>query len=158
MPIQSTRANSSILNTMNKSAIFVVGQFIFGIFLLATTSFSKINLFSGLFALIGCTIVLWATISMRKSVIKVFPDVDKQAKLIENGPYQWIRHSMYSGVLFAFIGLLLTQTTLIRFLAYILLTVDLILKLNFEESLLEKHFKNYRFYKKKTFRLVPFIY
>ena len=146
------------MRTINKSVIFVIGQFVFGIFLLATASFSKINLLSGLFMLLGCLIVLWATISMRKSVIKVFPDVDNRAKLIEEGPYQWIRHPMYFGALLTFIGLLITRITLIRLMAYFFLAVDLILKLSFEENLLEKYFKNYKSYKKKTFRLIPFIY
>jgi protein-S-isoprenylcysteine O-methyltransferase Ste14 len=143
---------------MNKSKIFVIGQFIFGIYLLVTTSFSKINVLLGFFIALGFVTVLWATISMRKSVLKVTPDVDKHAKLIEEGPYKWIRHPMYSGVLFAFIGFLFTQITFIRLLAYVFLAINLILKLNYEEGLLEKHFENYGQYKKKTSRLIPFLY
>ena len=141
-----------------KSILFVIGQFLFGIFLLATTSYSKINLLSGFFILMGLAIVLWATISMRRSVIKVFPDVDNRAKLIEDGPYRWIRHPMYSGVLTAGVGLLLIQISLIRFMSYIFLAAVLILKLNYEEGLLEKHFKDYGDYKKKTSRLIPLVF
>jgi protein-S-isoprenylcysteine O-methyltransferase Ste14 len=149
---------TQVLNHMNKSIIFVVLQFVLGFLMLVTTSFSKINLLSCLFLLSGFVIVLWAAISMRKSVIKISPDVDKQAKLIEDGPYHWIRHPMYSGALLACFGLLITKIDLIRFLIYIFLVIDLILKLNYEESLLIKHFKNYNLYKKKTFRLIPFIF
>jgi len=150
--------NIIILNNMNKSAAFVIGQFIFGIFLLVTTSFLKISFLSGLFMFLGFITVFWAVITMRRSVIKVFPDVDKRAKLIEGGPYRWIRHPMYSGVLLACFGLLLTQFTLIRFIVYIFLVSTLILKLSYEERLLKRHFKNYDLYKKKTFHLIPFIY
>lgn len=95
---------------------------------------------------------------MRKSVIKILPDVDKQAKLVDDGPYFWVRHPMYLGILLAGIGLLITNINIIRISIYILLLIDLILKLNYEESMLLKHFKNYSLYKKKTFRLIPYIF
>lgn len=146
------------MKCINKSIVFVTLQFVFGLFLLATTSFVKINLLSGLFVLTGLIVALWGIVAMRKSVLNVFPDVDKKANLVEDGPYRFIRHTMYSGLIFSGLGLLLTDVSLIRVTAYIFLAADLILKLNYEESLLEKHFKNYREYKKKTFRLIPYVY
>ncbi|MCL4363931.1 isoprenylcysteine carboxylmethyltransferase family protein [Patescibacteria group bacterium] len=146
------------MNSKAKSIIFVLLQFVFGIYLLATTNIHKLSLLSSGLIFAGLVLGLWAIYTMKKSVLRITPDVDKKARLVEDGPYRLIRHPMYSSLLTAGLGLLLMNVSLIRLLVYIFLIVDLMMKLSFEEKLLEKHFKDYAAYKKNTKRIIPFFY
>lgn len=114
--------------------------------------FPIVLIFSGLF--VGIT----AIYVMRVSKLHITPDVDKKAKLVTNGPYQYIRHPMYTAVLLVCFGLLLTNITLFSSALFALLTIDLIVKLFYEERLLGAYFHNYEAYKKNTFRIIPYVF
>jgi protein-S-isoprenylcysteine O-methyltransferase Ste14 len=53
--------------------------------------------------------------------------------------------------------LILDQYSLLRLTAVLVLTIDLIIKMVYEESLLRKHFSLYESYMRKTKRLIPFV-
>jgi len=46
----------------------------------------------------------------------------------------------------------------LRVIVLMILVVNLLFKLNYEESRLVKHFKGYEKYKQTSWRLIPFIY
>jgi protein-S-isoprenylcysteine O-methyltransferase Ste14 len=82
---------------------------------------------------------------------------DKQ-ELVTSGVYKYIRHPIYSGIMFMFIGSeLIVQSYLV--LAYLLLYYGVFLQTKWEETLLIEHFgKAYKVYMGKTKRLIPFIW
>ena len=146
------------MNSKAKSIIFVLLQFVLGIYLLATADIHKLSLLSLSFISAGLILGLWAIYTMKKSVLRITPDVDYRAVLVQDGPYRYIRHPMYSSLIVSGLGLLLTNISLIRLFVYVFLIDDLVMKLSFEEKLLEKHFKDYAVYKKNTKRIIPFFY
>lgn len=107
---------------------------------------------------LGMIILLWAVWEMKKSKLQIFPDVEKGATLIKTGPYKWIRHPMYTGVILICLGLLLSNITLGGIFFFIVLIIDLLFKLRYEEKLLANHFSDYANYRKKTKKLIPYIY
>ncbi len=108
--------------------------------------------------IIGMVILALAVWEMRKSKLQVFPDVEKNATLIKTGPYKMIRHPMYTGVILICLGLLISNITIGGIFFFIILLIDLVIKLHYEERLLLKHFPMYKSYRKKTKKLIPYIY
>lgn len=106
----------------------------------------------------GMIILLWAVWEMKKSKLQIFPDVERDATLIKTGPYKLIRHPMYTGVILLCLGLLISNITIGGIFFFIILLIDLVAKLHYEEKLLIKHFAEYTNYRKKTKKLIPYIY
>lgn len=105
----------------------------------------------------GVLLGLWAAWSMRRSKLRILPDVAAGARLVTAGPYRWIRHPMYSAVLLAFGALVLDRAGVLRVLAWVVLAGVLWVKLVWEEKLLAQRFPEYKAYQEKTKRLVPFV-
>ena len=109
--------------------------------------------------LLGLAIGLWGIKTMQLGNFNIQPEVKKNAHFISKGPYSLIRNPMYTGVLIFFSIALYAEFSYMRLLIYIILTVTLLLKIDAEEKFLTERFSNeYLAYKKKTFRLIPFIY
>ena len=106
----------------------------------------------------GITLGCWAVLSMKPDNLNIFPDLKTNARLVKKGPYKLIRHPMYLTIVLTLSPLLITEFSLLRLFIFVVLLIDLILKLNYEEKLLKTAFTDYQEYQKKTYRLIPFIY
>jgi protein-S-isoprenylcysteine O-methyltransferase Ste14 len=105
----------------------------------------------------GAMLGVWAIAVMGRKNTNIAPLVKQDARLVTNGPYAFIRHPMYSAVLLTIWPLILDQYSLLRLTAGLILTVDLIVKMLYEENLLRKHFAGYEIYMRETKRLIPFV-
>ena len=103
-------------------------------------------------------ILIWAIAAMRHSKLNVYPRIRKGAIFIAQGPYRVIRHPMYLAVILFAIAMLLERITFLRFILLIVLVINLLIKIEFEEKMLSEEFSEYVSYKKKTRKLFPFIY
>jgi protein-S-isoprenylcysteine O-methyltransferase Ste14 len=107
---------------------------------------------------LGVLLGLWTFWTLRSTSWRITPEVANGAILIENGPYTYIRHPIYLALILVGIGLLLNYFTPLRLSAFIIMTVDLLVKIYYEEKHLHRSFSRYRDYMKKTYKLLPFIY
>jgi protein-S-isoprenylcysteine O-methyltransferase Ste14 len=78
--------------------------------------------------------------------------------LVTKGPYEIIRHPIYAGVMLLMSGYVQGEPSMLRYLVFVAFFVALLLKLLNEESVLEKEVKDYEDYRKKTHKLIPYLY
>lgn len=80
-------------------------------------------------------------------------------ELITMGPYYYVRHPIYTGMLLMMLGTALSFATVGASLGFLIIFVGVWLKLKQEEALLTKHFaQEYLLYKKRTKTLIPFVW
>lgn len=111
-----------------------------------------------LFQLAGLGLGAWAIAVMPLGNFLVIPDVKNDARLVTRGPYQLLRHPMYTSLLMVGLAMVLNESSWPRLVAWGVLVVDLLLKLRYEESLLRQHFPEYEAYMKRSWRLLPFLF
>lgn len=82
----------------------------------------------------------------------------EEHKLVEDGPYKWIRHPMYTAHIIYFLSWLLTTANTL-FLANYLLTLTIIAKRipKEEKALIQEFGQKYKTYMQRTGRLIPKI-
>lgn len=101
---------------------------------------------------------VWALLTVRLQNVQVLPDPKAGARLVRHGPYRWVRHPMYTAVLLGALALVLIQPSALRWLLWLILLADLLIKLYYEEGLLVQHFAGYAEYQAESKRLIPYLY
>ena len=81
-------------------------------------------------------------------------------KIKDNGLYGVIRHPSYTGAILSFIGFGMSLNNWLSIMsATVLMTIGMINRIRIEEKVLTDQFgADYINYKKKTYRLIPWIY
>lgn len=140
-----------------KSVILVILQTITMIYLLFFNSPFETGL-GLLFQIMGIVIGIWGILTMRVGNFNIQPEV-KSVKLITSGPYKWIRNPMYTAVILFYMPIVIQKLNLVNVLVFVVLITTLLMKIFSEEQFLEERFsEEYLLYKKKSKRLIPFIY
>ncbi|HLC84341.1 MAG TPA: isoprenylcysteine carboxylmethyltransferase family protein [Candidatus Nanoarchaeia archaeon] len=86
--------------------------------------------------------------------------VRKEQRIIQKGPYRYVRHPSYTGLLLELVGAgLAVSNWVAAVLSLVLATVALSYRISVEERALRQHFgKKYKEYQAKTKRLIPGFY
>lgn len=106
----------------------------------------------------GILFGLWAIHVHGIKNFNITPTPKHGAVFIRKGPYRIIRHPMYLAILIALAPLLIDDFSLPRLGVFMMLTLDLIAKLVYEEINLRKQFPEYEEYRGKSWRLIPFVF
>lgn len=85
----------------------------------------------------------------------VHPEPTAKAVLRVNGPYRFVRHPIYSGVILLGGGIAATAGSVLAIVFFLGLVVLFSIKARFEERLLAERFTGYRAYAATTPRFVP---
>lgn len=105
----------------------------------------------------GGIVSVWAVWTMGLRRLRIGPVPPAEARLLTHGPYRWIRHPMYSGLLLAAAAVLLERFTWQRALFWLALLAALVAKLRYEECYLKARFPEYEEYRRRTKGLLPFV-
>ena len=108
--------------------------------------------------LLGVGLGLWAIIAMRFFNFNITPDVKVEGFMVERGPYAYIRHPMYASLLVICTALVIDNFSPLRLGILLILLVDLVVKLRYEEGLLAGHYAQYAAYMQRSKRLIPYIW
>ena len=85
--------------------------------------------------------------------------LQKDHKLIQGGPYTYIRHPRYLGILAFFTGISIVFRSLLAIFIVIALCIVLIWRVYAEEALMQKEFGvAWEAYCKKSWRIIPFLF
>lgn len=136
----------------------VFTQFAAILAIIATGPWFAANVGLQLLEVAGIGLGLWAVLAMRLTNLHILPDVRPNAQLVHRGPYRLIRHPMYSALLITTGALVLSTFSWLRLSFWLVLLVDLLIKLHYEERLLSAHYTGYTVYQQQTKRLIPFVY
>ena len=107
---------------------------------------------------VGLAIAIWSRVAL--GVYWSGNVVVKEAHvIIDHGPYRFVRHPIYSGVLLMLLGTALVSGRLVGLLLFVVAFACLIVKARLEERLLSEHFPvEYASYKARVKRtLVPWL-
>jgi protein-S-isoprenylcysteine O-methyltransferase len=114
----------------------------------------------GFLLFLGGLILRWYSIGYLGRYFTVDVSISAQHKLIDSGPYRYVRHPTYAGALLAFLGL---GFCFENWLSILFMTVPIIAaflwRIRIEErALADALGKDYRAYTQRTKRLIPFVY
>lgn len=116
------------------------------------------------FVLIGDAILLLGFIIIffvfkENSFTSATIEIQKDQKVITTGLYKFVRHPMYMGGFFVFVGMSLALGSWWDFALFAVVMPALIWRLFDEEKLLAKDLPGYKEYQKKVkYRLIPFVW
>jgi protein-S-isoprenylcysteine O-methyltransferase Ste14 len=107
----------------------------------------------------GLLLRIWAAKSLGRFYTKTLLTSDEQ-KIVDTGPYGMIRHPGYLGGILLWSGFgALSSNLILAILFPVMFFVSYVYRINVEETMLVESFGDeYSRYRKKTFRLIPFVW
>jgi len=105
----------------------------------------------------GLAFALWARATLGRNWSGVVT-LKEGHELVERGPYRFVRHPIYTGMLIMFFATALAQGHAAGVAGVLLMFVSFWIKLDHEEKLMLKQFpKRYAAYQQRAKRIIPFV-
>jgi protein-S-isoprenylcysteine O-methyltransferase Ste14 len=80
-------------------------------------------------------------------------------QLVRQGPYRWIRHPRYLGILVFFLGIVLVFRSWLGMAVVAALLLVLVWRIGAEEALMQQQFgRDWDEYCRESWRMIPFVY
>lgn len=105
--------------------------------------------------LAGLLLGLWAVASNRPGNFNIRPAPKAGGRLVQHGPYRWVRHPMYSALLLLAAGCALA--TLSAWGLWLALLAVLRIKAALEEAWMTRAHPDYAGYRARTRRFLPWL-
>src|SRR5436190_18444423 len=107
----------------------------------------------------GLILRWWAIVTLGR-FFTVDVVVEKDHELVERGPFRWVRHPSYTGVLLAFVGWALTLWNWVAMAVVLVpICVAFVRRMKVEEEALTQALgEKYVAYMRRTKRLIPAVY
>jgi len=104
----------------------------------------------------GLAIREWALIKLGRFFSRTV-QIQTEHKVITEGPYRWIRHPAYTGMILIYAGIIMSiGTWLGALLTFSIVTISLLYRIRVEDrTLLDAFGDEYRDYMKQTWLLFP---
>ena len=106
----------------------------------------------------GFLIMNWATAVLGKQ-FSTEVTIQENHVLITNGPFRYVRHPRYAGIILLFLGISFVFRSWPSVILTALFLLVILFRITDEEALLATEFRDdWKHYKKATRRLIPYIY
>ena len=110
-----------------------------------------------LLMLVGFAVTIWARRTLGRNWSSNVTQKENH-ELIQTGPYGWVRHPIYTGLLIAFLGSIIGLDEWRGVLAFLCILVSFIIKLRIEERFMVELFgPAYDAYRQRVGMLLPFL-
>lgn len=113
---------------------------------------------SWLFWLASAGVGLWTLSVNRPGNFNIHPEPHPDGHLVQDGPYRFVRHPMYGSVLLLAAGAAIWLGSMMGWALFLALLGVLMAKARMEERWLEQRYSQYRAYRQRTHRLLPWMY
>src|SRR5712675_128215 len=105
----------------------------------------------------GLTFALWARVTLGRNWSGVVT-LKEGHELVERGPYRFVRHPIYTGIVTMFFATALAQGHLSGFVGTLLMFASFWIKLRDEERLMLQQFpERYADYRRRAKCIIPFV-
>jgi protein-S-isoprenylcysteine O-methyltransferase Ste14 len=111
--------------------------------------------FASVLTWVGLALVVWAILVFGRGVTPS-PLPSNKAQLRTRGPYRWIRHPMYTGVIMLMAGSALGRRNWVAAAIWVVLVVFFLTKMRWEERRLVEAYPGYTSYRETVPALIPF--
>jgi protein-S-isoprenylcysteine O-methyltransferase Ste14 len=91
------------------------------------------------------------------SAIQIAPEPRAGAELVTRGIYRWLRHPIYSAIVFVVLGLFLRKPTGLVAISAAVAIVFLVVKSRYEETRLIARYPQYAAYRERTTGVIPWF-
>jgi protein-S-isoprenylcysteine O-methyltransferase Ste14 len=107
--------------------------------------------------IIGLAFAFWARVTLGRNWSGVVT-LKEGHELVERGPYRFVRHPIYTGILTMFFATALALGHVAGFAATLLMFASFWIKLCDEEQLMLQQFPHrYAVYRRRVKRIIPFV-
>ena len=108
-------------------------------------------------SIIGAIPGISALLYNRIGNFRVYPELRPGYELITKGPYNYIRHPMYTSVIMMMLGIAIYLNAPLNYLGLCITIVSVTLKALKEEHLIAEEHPLYKDYMSRTTRFIPYI-
>ena len=150
------------MNNRLKGNLLILGQFVLiALLILVPSSGLNTGVFSyflsavSIFSLLAGFVILGLSALALGKSLTAHPIPGKNAQLVTDGLYRFVKHPIYSGLILVGFGLTIAGGFFPHALFFLALVLLLNYKASFEEALLTRTYAGYADYSKKTGRFVP---
>ncbi|MEI6124797.1 MAG: isoprenylcysteine carboxylmethyltransferase family protein [Bacteroidota bacterium] len=102
-------------------------------------------------------LMIWARITFKRRSFHAAAN-PTEGKLVTNGPYRWLRHPIYAALIYFFWASVISYPFIETIIGAIVITAALFVRMILEEKALTKAYDDYAEYKKRTKRLIPYLF
>jgi protein-S-isoprenylcysteine O-methyltransferase Ste14 len=143
---------------LKPSNFLVLSQFvcIFLLFWIGPTFSNKDLPF--MIQVIGMIIIFLTIRAFQHGKFSIFPRPKPNAPLLTHGPFFYVRHPMYLGLLLFTLGIVMNPISMWKILIYGLLVLIVLMKIHLEERSARKQWPAYESYALNTKKLIPYIW
>lgn len=145
------------------SFIIILATTLIAVLLSVSIRLANIGILSGVFQWIGLLVTAtglfvreWALIMLGRFFSRTV-QIEAGHKIIKEGPYRWLRHPAYTGMILIYTGLIMSiGTWLGALLTFIVIAGTFLYRISVEErALLHAFGDEYRQYMRQTWKLFP---
>lgn len=113
---------------------------------------------AGALAIVGGGIVVLSASWTLRTNLTPFPRPTAGATLVETGPFRWVRHPIYAGIVLAAVGWAAVCGSIVTLALAAVLMLLFDAKSRREEAWLVDRFPGYPGYRERTSRFIPRLY